>query len=113
MTHQDTTQELQNINDSLLLILQRMQAIEESSANTDINVGFVERVYASSLLRLQAIEESTANMDRHIGFVERVYARIKQPFHYIMNMVSTNAISVPVIPTTVHKGCIGAPPVCI
>jgi hypothetical protein len=56
----DTQNELQEINKSLMIILKR----------------------------IDTIEKSTSNMDRHIGFVERIYQHIKQPFHYLIGMVS-------------------------
>jgi hypothetical protein len=65
MTSSDTKTELQEINKSLLVILQR----------------------------INTIEESTSNMDRHIGFVERIYQHIQQPFHYLIGLVSDNMVS--------------------
>lgn len=37
------------------------------------------------LTKLDAIKKDTNRMDSHISFVENVYSNIKLPFYYLMN----------------------------
>jgi chromosome condensin MukBEF complex kleisin-like MukF subunit len=40
--------------------------------------------------RLEKLEKSSDKMSNHIDFVENIYTRIKYPFHFIMDKISTN-----------------------
>ena len=57
--------------------------------------------------KLEDINKNCHKMDEHIDFVDSVYDNIKNPFHYIMNKVSGNKVSmistIPLVKESLYK----------
>jgi len=62
--------------------------------NIDIEILSEIKKIRSELIYMRSeiddIKKDTTKMNNHINFIDSVYARIKTPFHYIMDTVSSS-----------------------
>jgi len=41
-------------------------------------------------LKVDKISKETERMNNHITFIEEIYIKVKSPFHYVMNKISSH-----------------------
>lgn len=62
--------------------------------NIDIEILSEIKKIRSELIYMRSeiddIKKDTTKMNNHINFIDSVYTRIKTPFHYIMDTVSSS-----------------------
>ena len=65
----------------LNVILEKINKLETDIENINLKLNKLEK--------LKNIEKNTKRMEEHIEFVENTYDKVKSPFHFLMNKVSS------------------------